>query len=653
MPAPDFVPTGAGLVVLTRDEAFIHTLQLLGSQYQVLTASTESDLAAHLLAQSAGVAILDAGTVATPSDRLAERLRAQFPELVLIVAGSVDDQSALATQITNGTVYRFLHKPVSEQRVRLFVEAAWRRHTEENSQGSVGAAALPVRGPARRGTNILLLGGAFAAALAVAGGWYLLHRPAAHAPEVAAVSRATPTEAPRDAVLEALLQRANAALANGSLVNPPGASAVDLYRQAQQRKPTDPRGANGIEKVIDRLLSDAEAQLLAQHLDQAQRLTDQARAIKPDHVRLAFLMAQIGKERERAVLAQAREAAASGNVEQALSALDGAGPRSSLITEAREELEQKELLDRVHDYLNRANQRMKSGQLLEPVQDNAGYYIESARALAPNDAEVKQTQRQFLDRLVSEAHKALTAGNADQGEQWIQAAADAGVGAGDIAALKQEAAHVRATERTDALARLALLVNERLSQGKVLDPSGDSAKYYLAQLVQADPAFPSTQTARTAFATRVLDEAKSAVRRQDYPGAQRWLAEAHEAGVDQASIAAVNDEIKAAQSEASAPSNKPSNEVVTAASLELTHYVPPQFPLSARTQALSGWVDVQFMVHTDGSVSDLAVVGAEPAGVFEQSATEAVRKWRYRPILRNGQPINQRTRVRVRFALQQ
>jgi TonB family protein len=287
------------------------------------------------------------------------------------------------------------------------------------------------------------------------------------------------------------------------------------------------------------------------------------------------------------------------------------------------------------------------------VQDNAGYYIESARALAPNDAEVKQTQRQFLDRLVSEAHKALTAGNADQGEQWIQAAADAGVGAGDIAALKQEAAHVRATERTDALARLALLVNERLSQGKVLDPSGDSAKYYLAQLVQADPAFPSTQTARTAFATRVLDEAKSAVRRQDYPGAQRWLAEAHEAGVDQASIAAVNDEIKAAQSEASAPSNKPSNEVVTAASLELTHYVPPQFPLSARTQALSGWVDVQFMVHTDGSVSDLAVVGAEPAGVFEQSATEAVRKWRYRPILRNGQPINQRTRVRVRFALQQ
>jgi len=61
---------------------------------------------------------------------------------------------------------------------------------------------------------------------------------------------------------------------------------------------------------------------------------------------------------------------------------------------------------------------------------------------------------------------------------------------------------------------------------------------------------------------------------------------------------------------------------------------------------------VQFMVLIDGSVSDISVIGADPAGSFEQSATDAVRKWKYRPILRDGQPINQRARVRVRFALQ-
>ena len=651
-PARDGAAARARLVVLTRDEALVQTLQAIGSEYDTFTVSVESDLASYLLAEAPGVAILDAGALASPIERLTERLRAQFPELVLIVAGSVDDQSALATQITNGTVYRFLHKPVSEQRVRLFVDAAWRRHDEEHTGiESVTAAALPPRERAGRGTNILLLSGAVAVAVALLGGGLLLHKTDSRQSQLLPSNAAdTPaSQAARDAVLEDLLTRAESALARGALVAPPGASAADLYRQAQLRSARDPRATNGLEKVIDRLLSAAEAQLLAQHLDEARRLTDQARALKPDHVRVAFLMAQIGKERERAALAQARQAASSGNIERALSVLDGAareGQHSTLVSAARQELEQKQLGERVRDYVERANDRMRRGALLEPAQDNARFYIESARALAPNDAEVKQTRGQFIDRLVSEARKALATGNAEQGERWIQAAADAGAAKDDLTALTQEAERVHATAKADALARLALLVNQRLAEGKVLDPAADSARFYLAQLLQADPAHPSTQVARQAFAARVLGEAKNAARRQDYAGAQRWLGEAHAAGVDQASIDGVNSEIMAAQETA-----KRAGEVVTAGSLELVRYVPPEFPLPARQKAMSGWVDVQFLVRTDGSVSDIAVVGAQPAGVFEQPATDAVRKWRYRPVLRDGQPINQRARVRVRFAL--
>ena len=646
-------PASVGLLVLSRDEALVNTLRAIGSEYDVFAVSAESDFASHLLSESTGVAILDASAVASPIERLAERLRAQFPDLVLIVAGSVDDQSALATQITNGTVYRFLHKPVSEQRVRLFVDAAWRRRGEEQaSSDTVTAGTMASRERPGAGANMLVLGGAALAATGLLGGWLLLHRSDSQPLKVsapAAADTAAPA-VPRDAALEDVLARAGKALAGGALVSPPGANAADLYRQALQRNPQDSRAANGVEKVIDRLLSAAEAQLLAQHLDAAQKLTDQARIIKPEHVRVAFLMAQIGKERERATLAQARQAASSGNIEQALSVLDGAtreGQHSTLVTEARQELEQKKLSDRIRDYVNRANERMRTGDLVEPAQDNAQFYIESARALAPNDSEVKQTQRQFLDRLVSEAHKALLTGNAEQGEHWIQVAADAGVNADDIEALTQEAQRVRTGAKADALARLALLFNQRLTQGKVLDPASDNAKFYLAQLVQSDPAHPSTQAAHQAFAARILDEAKSAAHRQDYAGAQRWLAEAHEAGVDAASINAVNTDIKAAQDAA-----KKASEFVTAAELEIAHYVTPEFPSAARERALSGWVDVQFMVLNDGSVSDISVIGADPAGAFEQSATDAVRKWKYRPILRNGQPINQRARVRVRFALQ-
>jgi protein TonB len=646
------VQVGEGLVVLTQDDALVDTLQVIGSGHDVFTVSAESDLAAHLLTEHTGVAILDAGAIASPIERLTERLKAQFPDLVLIVAGGVDDQSALATQITNGTVYRFLHKPVSEQRVKLFVDAAWRRHDEAHA-GDTVFANTP-RGGERLGlgSNMLLLGGAGIAAIVLLGSWLLLRKPETQpvqAPATGSTEVAVPAAA-HDAVLEGLLDSADRALESGALVAPPGKNAADLYRQAMQRDAHDPRGGNGLEKVIDRLLSGAEAQLLAEHLDEARKLTEQARQIKPDHVRVAFLMAQIGKERERAVLAQARQAASSGNIEQALTVLDGAaldGHRSTLVSEARQELEQKKSDERVRDYVSRANDRMRRGRLLEPTQDNARFFIESARALAPNDSEVRQAQRQFLDRLATEARKALAAGNADQGERWIQAAADAGADRDDITALTREEQRVRTAAKTDALARLALLFNQRLTQGKLLEPASDNAKFYLTQLVQADPTHPSTELAGQAFAARSLEEARNAVRRQDYAGAQRWLTEAHDSGADQTSINAVNSDIRTAQD-----TTKRATEFATASSLELTHYVPPDFPSVARQRAISGWVDVQFVIRTDGSVTDIAVTGAEPVGLFEQAATDAVHKWHYRPVMRDGQSVNQRARLRVRFALQ-
>ena len=55
-----------------------------------------------------------------------------WPDLVLVVVGTAEEQSKVAGQITSGVVYRFLHRPVSAPRVRLFVDAALRRHEVEN-----------------------------------------------------------------------------------------------------------------------------------------------------------------------------------------------------------------------------------------------------------------------------------------------------------------------------------------------------------------------------------------------------------------------------------------------------------------------------------------------------------------------------------------
>jgi len=92
-------------------------------------------------------------------------------------------------------------------------------------------------------------------------------------------------------------------------------------------------------------------------------------------------------------------------------------------------------------------------------------------------------------------------------------------------------------------------------------------------------------------------------------------------------------------------------DVIPAATLELARYVPPKFPVEARERGLSGWVDVLLVIRPDGSVSDVSITGAEPAGLFEQAAVDAVRKWRYKPVERNGHAVDQRARLRMKFAL--
>jgi periplasmic protein TonB len=92
-------------------------------------------------------------------------------------------------------------------------------------------------------------------------------------------------------------------------------------------------------------------------------------------------------------------------------------------------------------------------------------------------------------------------------------------------------------------------------------------------------------------------------------------------------------------------------EVVNAGNLVLARYTPPTFPVTARERGVSGWVDVQFVVKSDGLVSDVIITGAEPVGIFEQAAVDAVKKWRYNPAQRDGHAIDQRARLRMKFAL--
>jgi protein TonB len=77
----------------------------------------------------------------------------------------------------------------------------------------------------------------------------------------------------------------------------------------------------------------------------------------------------------------------------------------------------------------------------------------------------------------------------------------------------------------------------------------------------------------------------------------------------------------------------------------------PVFPYYARRRGIEGYVDVQFTVSAQGTVEDAEALAAKPAGVFDHEALRAIRRWRFKPGIRNGKPVAARLQIRIRFTL--
>ena len=87
-------------------------------------------------------------------------------------------------------------------------------------------------------------------------------------------------------------------------------------------------------------------------------------------------------------------------------------------------------------------------------------------------------------------------------------------------------------------------------------------------------------------------------------------------------------------------------------SLNRIKYVAPKYPRGAQRRNLSGWVDVVFIVATDGSVKDVSVRNSEPGDTFVNAATKAVERWEFEPVVENGALIEKLVGVRMMFALE-
>lgn len=59
--------------------------------------------------------------------------------------------------------------------------------------------------------------------------------------------------------------------------------------------------------------------------------------------------------------------------------------------------------------------------------------------------------------------------------------------------------------------------------------------------------------------------------------------------------------------------------------------VPPKYPTKAAMNGQFGYVNLRFLVDESGSVTSVDTLDAFPQGVFEKSAIQAVKRWKYQP----------------------
>jgi len=77
--------------------------------------------------------------------------------------------------------------------------------------------------------------------------------------------------------------------------------------------------------------------------------------------------------------------------------------------------------------------------------------------------------------------------------------------------------------------------------------------------------------------------------------------------------------------------------------------VEPEYPQEARDQRIQGAVVLQIEISEAGDVKDARLISGHP--LLAPPAIEAVKQWKYKPYLLNGEPVQVETRVTVDFRL--
>ena len=608
-------PSGAGIDVLTvtEDDFFLLAVRrVVTLPNRVWHATSESQAAEMLLSSPCAVALIDLALVQSQLEAVMTRLRQQFPDLGFVAAGEPDEQTRLTRFLHSGDLQGFIAKADVAERLAAVLEAGINRHLELKSiTAAESSASASRRGP---------LWAAIAAGVVVVGviaGWLLTRGPADEAIPADSTGSAASAKLDGLAAVESELQKAREAFEAGRYIDPKGGGALEHYKLALVADPANAEARDGLHRVAEVMLARAEAALLDQRTRDAGAAIKLAKTIEPDHPRIAILEAQITREADRSQSTQQEQARADAT-SQKLASLIKLG-----------------------------NDRLSQDRLIEPTGDSARYYFTTARELDSASTLPQQGLRTLATRMLQKSGQAATRGDLTEAEQWLSQARQLGVSGVDFGKAERDLKAAQRARSGEA-ERLVGLARERLGAGQLLSPEADSALFYVQALKSQYPSYTGVAPVVDSLRAQLLTGAEEAAGRKDVALAQRMLDEARGIGASGAGLEAATAAVASARRKADVlakPQAVRDDMVVKS--------VSPEYPQKAMRRQVAGYVDLNFTANEAGEVVDISVVKAEPADMFDDAAIRALKKWKFKPLVIDGEAVSQRLALRMRFAIQE
>jgi hypothetical protein len=286
------------VVVLSTDTLLFEAIRAaIGERNPVWRARSAEESVDMLLTGRCGVLLVDLAAVTTLPATLVEQIVEQFPDVVVVVAGRREDEALLAQMITEGLIYRFMHKPLSAKRAGMFLNAATRCHVERRDSIAKRRPLLPLTGALPRRTDhrkwlfvavgVLLFTGLV---------WLLSGSGGDRAAGQAAAEhdRSTPAVASARPQADPVLSRARAAFQAGRFESPAGRNALDLYAAVLLVDQAQLEARDGLEKTVARIVVQARTAAASGDQAEARRLLERLQAVAPANaatLRLAALLA--------------------------------------------------------------------------------------------------------------------------------------------------------------------------------------------------------------------------------------------------------------------------------------------------------------------------------------------------------------------------